>query len=351
MMTEAIGVATFSFELYPPRSEAADRDLAVSLHALAAAQPEFVSVTYGANGSSRGASLKVLRDLIELGVPPMAHLTCVGSTFAEETAIIRQFLDAGITRFLALRGDRPAGLPAGADFLGELRTAGELVQLIHNVQRERVPFSQVDVPGVPKAKRLRSGFDVTIAVAAFPTGHPHSRSMEQDIDTLLAKEAAGANLAITQLFFHADDLFRFVERARSAGVGLRILPGILPILSVRQLHRTAQLTGEDIPTDLLRTLESADGDAEQRARGIRFASDLARDVLTSGTTGLHLYTFNRHEAVLQVLDDCGLLAARQPAASTSQPASSSTRVDRPAPHSAPRYGPGARAGATVKENV
>jgi methylenetetrahydrofolate reductase (NADPH) len=343
-MTEAIAVATFSFELYPPRSEAADRDLAVSLRALAAAAPEFMSVTYGANGSSRGASLKVLRDLIELGVPPMAHLTCVGSTFAEETAIIRQFLDAGITRFLALRGDPPAGHPAGVDFLGELRTAGELVQLIHNVQRERVPFNQVDVPGVPNAKRLRSGSDVTIAVAAFPIGHPHSRSMEQDIDTLLAKEAAGANLAITQLFFHANDFTRFVERARSAGVGLRILPGIMPVLSVRQLHRTAELTGEDIPVDLLRTLESAGSEAEQHARGIRFASALARDVLESGAAGLHLYTFNRHEAVLHVLEDCGLLAAPPPATSTTHP-------HTPGADFTPRYIPGAHAGVTVKENL
>lgn len=182
-----------------------------------------------------------------------------------------------------------------------------MVQLIHNVQKEHVPFREVDVPGAPHAKALRSAPDVTIAVAAFPTGHPHSRSFDQDLDTLLAKEAAGANLAITQLFFHADDYLGFVDRARAAGVGMRILPGLMPVLSVRQLRRAAELTGEKIPADLLTTLEAApDADAQRRI-GIRFATRLAANVLAGGATGLHLYTFNRHHAVLTVLRSCGLL--------------------------------------------
>lgn len=318
-MTEAIGVATFSFELYPPRSEAAARELAVSLPTLAAAGPEFISVTYGANGSSRGASLQVLRDLIALEVPPMAHLTCVGSTLTEETAIIRQFLDSGITRFLALHGDPPADLPPGTEFLGDLRSASELVQLIHHVQRERVPFRQVDAPGSPHGKELRSGPDVTIAVAAFPTGHPHSRSFEQDLDTLLAKEAAGANLAITQLFFRADDYLGFVEKARAAGIGMRILPGVMPVLSVRQLHRAVELSAQDVPQNLLRALESSDTADDQRRAGIQFATKLSADVLAGGASGLHLYTFNHHEAVLAVLDGAGLLPSHDRRRTDSAP--------------------------------
>lgn len=334
-------MATFSFELYPPRSEASARELAVSLPRLAAAGPEFVSVTYGANGSSRSASLQVLRDLIALGVPPMAHLTCVGSSLSEETDIIRQFLDAGITRFLALRGDPPADLAPGAEFLGDLRSAGELVQLIHHVQHERVPFRQVDVPGAPNAKKLRSGPDVTIAVAAFPTGHPHSRSLEQDLDTLLAKEAAGANLAITQLFFRADEYLSFVDRARAAGIGMRILPGLMPVLSAGQLRRAVELTGGVIPQDLLQALEGSDDRAEQRQIGIRFVTGVASAVLAGGASGLHLYTFNHHEAVLSVLGGCGLLPPRV-ADGTALGADESS-LHRPVA--------GDRVGDSVKENV
>jgi methylenetetrahydrofolate reductase (NADPH) len=216
--------ATFSFELYPPRSPSAEESLYSSLRHLVAAGPEFISVTYGANGSSREPSLAVLRHLLEYtSVHPMAHLTCVGSSYAQTSQLIREFLDAGITSFLALRGDPPQGASEGDSFLGDLGSAGELVQLIHRVQVERAPFAFLDVPGFPGAKRLSSGEKVTIAVAAFPNGHPRSRSIEQDLDTLLAKEAAGANLAITQLFFYADDYLNFVDKARVAGVTMRIL--------------------------------------------------------------------------------------------------------------------------------
>ena len=173
---------------------------------------------------------------------PMAHLTCVGSSYAEASRLIREFLDAGVTSFLALRGDPPAGVAEDEMDLGDLRSAGELVQLIHRVQAERVPFTQEPVPGFPGARRIREGERVTIAVAAFPNGHPRSRSRSQDLDTLLAKEAAGANLAITQLFFEADDYSDFVADARAAGVRMRILPGIMPVLSVARLHRILELT-------------------------------------------------------------------------------------------------------------
>ncbi len=309
---QAGGRPTFSFELYPPRNEAAAEALHRSLAQLVAASPEFISVTYGANGSSRGVSLDVLRHLLHsTAVQPMAHLTCVGSSYAEASQLIREFLDAGVTSFLALRGDPPVGAREGDAFLGDLGSAGELVQLIHRVQAEREPFVQLPVPGFPGARRIAGGQKVTIAVAAFPNGHPRSRSIEQDLDTLLAKEAAGADLAISQLFFEADDFLGFVDRARTAGVTMRILPGVMPVLSVAQLHRIVELSGETLPMQLLHDLESADDPA---AVGIAHATRLADRLLAGGASGIHLYTFNRHEAPLAVLGAVGLLdSARTPA--------------------------------------
>ena len=302
---------TFSFELYPPRTPAAEAALFDSIDRLVAAGPEFISVTYGAAGTTKGASLEVLQRVMSRA-NAMAHLTCVGSSYAEATRLIREFLDAGITSFLALRGDPPQGAQEGDSFLGDLGSAGELVQLIHRVQTERMPFEQHDVPGFPGAKRLGKGKEVTIAVAAFPNGHPRSRSAAQDIDTLLAKEAAGANLAITQLFFHADEYLAFVDRARAAGVTMRILPGIMPVLSPARLHRIVQLTDEALPSELLAKLEAQDTAEGQAAVGIEHAIKLGSAVLAgsarfAGEPGLHLYTFNQHEPVLAVLRGVGLL--------------------------------------------
>lgn len=299
---------TFSFELYPPRSGPAELELYRSLDHLVAADPEFVSVTYGANGSTRGRSLRILRHLLKnTPVAPMAHLTCVGTTYAQAARAIRDFLDVGITSFLALRGDPPQGAAEGDDFLGDLGSAGELVQLIHSVQAARAPFTERPVPGFPGATRIAEGERVTIAVAAFPNGHARSRSIEQDLDTLLAKQAAGANLAITQLFFHADDYLGFVERARSAGVTMRILPGIMPVLSPRRLQRVLELSGESVPADLERALRGASDAVAQAAVGTDHATALSAELLAGGAPGLHLYTFNHHEAVLAVLRGVGIL--------------------------------------------
>jgi methylenetetrahydrofolate reductase (NADPH) len=313
-MTGGDRVPTFSFELYPPRSARSEAALYACLPDLVAAGPEFISVTYGANGSSREPSLGVLGHILQgTDVQAMAHLTCVGSSYAEASELIRQFLDAGVTSFLALRGDPPEGATEADSFLGDLGSAGELVQLIHRVQAEREQFAFHAVPGFPAARRIASGSKVTIAVAAFPNGHPRSRSISQDLDTLLAKEAAGANLAITQLFFHADDYLGFVDRARTAGVTMRILPGIMPVLSVNRLRRVLELTGEDTPVELLSALESAP-DAEAATRvGVDSAIELSRELLAGGADGIHLYTFNSSEAPLAVLAGSGLLQSSTPA--------------------------------------
>lgn len=298
-----------SFELFPPRTDAAALALGRTIDRLAEARPAFISVTFGAGGSSRNRSLTVLRYMLEhTNVEPMAHLTCVGSSHAEANRLVREFLDAGITSFLALRGDPPAGDDADADAgIRDLGSAAELVQLIHRVQEEREPFAQVGIPGLPGVTQIRERpRPERVAVAAFPTGHPRSRSIAQDVDALLAKEIAGANLAITQLFWRADDYLGFVERARAAGVSIPILPGIMPVTTPARLARLTELTGVEPPAELAIDLEiEPDADA-QAELGISFAAELAADVLAGGAPGLHLYTFNRHEAVLDVVERIGL---------------------------------------------
>lgn len=301
---------TFSFELFPPRSAAAGEALRRDLPRLTAAGPEFVSVTYGANGSSRGVSLGVLRALLDAGVTPMAHLTCVGSSYAEAGRLIQEFLDAGVTRFLALRGDPPAGVdPADVD-LGDLGSAGELVQLIHRIQKQREPFRMVPDPRFPGTARLDRGVPVTVAVAAFPNGHPRSRSRRQDLDTLLAKQAAGATLAITQVFFQPDDYLDFVDEARAAGVTMRILPGVMPVLSTARLDRVLELSGEPEPAELRAALDRAATPEEAAAVGVDACVRLAQAILDGGAPGLHLYTLNQAEAPLAVLEATGLLASQ-----------------------------------------
>lgn len=300
-----------SFELYPPRTDTAAAALTTTIDKLAAARPEFISVTYGANGSSRTSSLDVLRYILHAtGVEPMAHLTCVGSSHAEASQLIREFLDAGVRNFLALRGDPPEGTAEGETFLGDLGSAGELVQLIHRVQAERAPYRESVIPGLPDARAVSSERDrVRVAVAAFPNGHPRSRSTSQDIDTLLAKQAAGANLAITQLFFHADHYLSFIHRARDAGVEFPILPGIMPVTSPARLKRILQLSGEELPSELSIQLEIEPTDQGQREIGVAHAAALATELLAGGAPGLHLYAFNQHSTVLSVLERAGALPA------------------------------------------
>lgn len=297
----------FSFEMFPPRDAVAKQTLWHTIDLLAAAGPEFMSVTYGANGSSRVSSLDVLRYIKErTAVRPLAHLTCVGSSHLEASALVREFLDAGITDFLALRGDPPRGASEDDEFLGDLRTASELVQLIHRVQAERAQYSTLGSRGGGAGRIPDRRHKVRVAVAAFPNGHPRSRRSGQDVDVLLAKQASGATLAITQLFFHAEDYFRFVEDARAAGVVIPILPGILPVTSLGRLGRILDLTAERRPEQLAARLESAPTDEHQFEVGLSHGIELARTLLQGGAPGIHLYTFNQHRAVLSLLAGLGI---------------------------------------------
>jgi methylenetetrahydrofolate reductase (NADPH) len=300
----------FSFELFPPRNEAAAHTLWDTIQQLAAAGPDFISVTYGANGSSRESSLEVLRYILEqTSVHPLAHLTCVGSSHFEANRLVRQFLDAGITSFLALRGDPPRGSVEGDHFLGDLGSASELVQLIHRVQTERAQYATLPSRSPSGGGAIPSTRPkVRVAVAAFPNGHPRSKRSNQDIDTLLAKQVSGATVAITQLFFHAEDYLGFVEEARAAGVTIPILPGLMPATTPTRLERILELTGERRPEELSRRLHASDSPEEQSAIGVEHAVSLSLEILAGGAPGLHLYTFNQHRAVLSVLDGVGLTA-------------------------------------------
>jgi len=299
-----------SFELFPPRNEVAATMLWHTIRQLAAVDPEFISVTYGANGSSRESSLEVLRFILEqTSVVPLAHLTCVGSSHFEANRLVREFLDAGITSFLALRGDPPRGAVEGDRFLGDLGSASELVQLIHRVQTERAQYATLSSRSAFGGGAIPSSRQkVRVAVAAFPNGHPRSKRSNQDIDTLLAKQVSGATIAITQLFFHAEDYLGFVEEARMAGVTIPILPGLMPTTTSTRLERILDLTGERRPDELSRRLHASDSIDEQSAIGVDHAVSLSLEILAGGAPGLHLYTFNQHRAVLSVLDGIGLIS-------------------------------------------
>lgn len=291
----------FSFELFPPRTPAVAARMPDVARQLGALGPEFISVTFGAGGSSRKESLGVLELVRDLaGVRPLAHLTCVGATTAELSALIGEFIDRGIRDFLALRGDKPAEAE-GDEWLGEIRTGAELAQLVRGVRRTRIPEELERVTPTDGRWRVRDARGGIIAVAAYPTGHPESRGEQQDLDTLLAKEAAGANLAITQLFFEADDYLRFVERARAHGVTIPILPGIMPITSIARLNRMAQLSGEPVPQRWQRALESCTSDAARKELGIAQATAMCHDLLDGGAPGLHLYTQNRVSEPVELL--------------------------------------------------
>jgi methylenetetrahydrofolate reductase (NADPH) len=280
--TSAIGVQV-SFEVYPPRKPELTDALHGTIQKLASINPAFISVTYGAGGSSRDATLDCVRYIrSNTGIEPMAHLTCVSATRAEATALVGEFFEAGVRSFLALRGDAPEGTVEGEDFLGDLKNATALVELIREVQP--------------------SGEDVSVAVATFPNGHPESTTVDQDIQTLLAKQAAGANMAITQLFFYAEEYISFVEKAHAAGVTIPILPGIMPVISPARLKRMVEISGEAMPLDLQAALEAESTPEGQRAIGVAHAANLARELIAGGAPGIHLYAFNQSGPVLEVLE-------------------------------------------------
>ncbi|MBK0419314.1 methylenetetrahydrofolate reductase [Leucobacter sp. CSA1] len=282
--------ARFSFEVFPARSGAAALALGHAVQHLSAAGPDFISVTYGANGSNRDASLDLLRYLRgNTDALPLAHLTTVGETPDAIRATIHGIMDAGVHDFLALRGDPPRGLGEDDPAVSGSLDAVQLVELIAQARAERPPLTSVG----------------RTAVAAYPNGHPLSRSRAEDIEWLIAKQEAGAQFAITQLFFRAEEYLGFVDDARSAGLEIPVLPGLMPVSTIAQLRKVASLAGRPAPPELERALEEAGGYAPEL--GVEHTRELARELLAGGAPSIHLYTFNRHEQVLAVLRDLELL--------------------------------------------
>ncbi len=294
---------TLSFELFPPRDVDNAPRTWETVRALEATHPDFVSVTYGASGRTRTTSRALVsRILRETTLTPIAHLTCVGTSREDVATIVGEFLDEGVRSFLALRGDPPASGEQWRAHPDGLTTAAGLVGLLRQIEADRCATS----PAQAVRARVKP---LSVAVAAFPRGNAVAGSTRaQDIQALLDKQRAGADFAITQVFYDADAYLGLVAEARKAGVVIPIVPGLLATTDPARLVRTQELTGVPVPRDLLDLLGSADDERERHRRGIRFAADLVAGVLDGGAPGIHLYTFNRHEAALDLLDATDLLS-------------------------------------------
>jgi methylenetetrahydrofolate reductase (NADPH) len=264
----------FSFEFFPPRNDEAEAQLRQCLVELAPLHPSFVSVTYGAGGTTRERTHDIVVDLLHTTTtPPMAHLTCAGHTEAELRAILEAYRQAGITNILALRGDPPAelGLPPG-----DLDYAADLVDLVRDVG------------------------DYSVGVAAHPEGHPASPDRDSD-RRHLAHKLSRADFAITQFFFRLEDYLSLVDDLDRLGVSRPVIPGIMPVTNLKQVQRFAALSGAEFPPELAERLDAVADDPDEVHRiGIETAAELCRGLLDAGAPGLHFYTLNRARATTEI---------------------------------------------------
>ena len=275
----ARGERSFSFEFFPPKDEAGEQQLWQAITELEPYGPTFVSVTYGAGGSTRDRTVAITERIAhETSMLPVAHLTCVGHTTDEITAILDELRAAGVHHVMALRGDPPDG--PGSPWTpteGGLTYANELVALI----RERT--------------------DLRIGVAAFPEGHVDAADLEQDARVLKAKYDAGAEFAVTDMVLRASDYVALVERARAVGADLPIIPGIMPILNLRSMERMVEFSRRQLPEETTaRLTPDADDPQRLRAEGIAIATELCEELLDAGAPGLHFYTLNRSKATREI---------------------------------------------------
>ncbi|MBD8064166.1 methylenetetrahydrofolate reductase [NAD(P)H] [Devosia sp. PTR5] len=266
-----------SFEFFPPKTDAMEERFWDSIAKLAPLKPRFVSVTYGAGGSTRERTLRMVRRITaDTGVPAAAHLTCVGASRDEVDEVVRGYQDAGVKRIVALRGDPPEGV--GQPFTPHpdgYRNAADLVAGIRRIG------------------------DFDISVAAYPEKHPQSPDWQADIDNLKRKLDAGANRAITQMFFRNADYLRYLERARAAGITAPIVPGIQPIHSFKQISGFAARCGASIPDWMAERFEGLEDDPETHALvAAAVAAEQVTELLDEGVTEFHFYTLNRSNLVL-----------------------------------------------------
>lgn len=276
---------TFSFEFFPPRTDGGEQNLRETLHDLSAFAPDFVSVTYGAGGSTRDRTVELTKWIKQdLGIEAMAHLSCVGATREELSEILDGLSGAGIENVLALRGDPPRGDSAWEPHPGGLHYSTELAALI--------------------SERDRS---TCIGAACFPEIHPEARDLAHDLRFLREKVANGVSFVITQLFFDNELYFRFVEEARAAGIEIPIIPGIMPITDVKQIKTITGMCKASIPPRLLEALDWRANDPDAVIQlGVAYATLQGAELLARGAPGIHFFTLNRSPATRAILSSLNL---------------------------------------------
>ena len=288
---------SLSFEFFPPRSETAWDELYETIRNLESLHPSFVSVTYGAGGTTRELTHDlVLRIKQTTSIPPVPHLTCVGHTREEITSILQRYAAAGVANVLALRGDPPKDQPDYNWSAGDFRHAADLVAFIRE-------FNQSGVHPDPR------GFG--IGVAGFPEGHPATPNRMLELEHLKAKVDAGADYICTQLFFDNHDFLDFRDRCRIADIDVPIIAGIMPVTSLQGMKRMAELAaGARYPAKLIRTLNRASSSPESVERaGIHYAAEQCASLLNEGIDGIHFYTLNKSHATRQIFNSLGLTPA------------------------------------------
>jgi methylenetetrahydrofolate reductase (NADPH) len=258
----------FSFEFFPPKSAEGAARLRETRDALAQLKPKYVSVTFGAGGSTQQGTIETVREMTAAGLDTAPHLSCVGSSREDIRELLNGYIAMGVRRIVALRGDMPSGMREA----GAFHHANELVEFI----------------------RTESGDHFHIEVAAYPEFHPQATSAEVDLDNFANKVKAGANAAITQYFYNIDAYLRFIEECEKRNVGIPIVPGIMPITNIKNLARFSEMCGADIPRWLRLRLEAYGEDTQSlRAFGLDVTTELCRRLLENGAPGLHFYTMNQ----------------------------------------------------------
>ncbi|SCZ61812.1 methylenetetrahydrofolate reductase [NAD(P)H] [Thiohalomonas denitrificans] len=271
----------FSFEFFPPKTDQGKAKLADAVDELKVLKPRYVSVTFGAGGSTQQGTIETVRDLMERGLDAAPHLSCIGATRKSIRELLQGYVDMGVKRIVALRGDMPSGMREPGDF----QYANELVEFI----------------------RQETGDRFHLEVAAYPEFHPQAKSAEDDLANFKRKCDAGANAAITQYFYNVDAYLRFVEDCQKRGLELPIVPGIMPIVNFTQLARFSDACGAEIPRWLRWRLEGLGDDKEAiRAYGQDVNTELCRRLLEAGAPGLHFYTMNQAGPTTAIWESLGL---------------------------------------------